>query len=377
MKLTRSYRLLLKGLNDLMQFPLRLAKFMESKRIQRTAIRDTDLQHKKELVVFFIPGFEGVTGGVLQIYSLHRLTRETICNEYRDAIICWLPVPRNSWYKYKFAGFDNNVVVHSLEMLLSAIDSDCKLLFHIPEFRAPCFCNYLGWERIKKLRDEHALKVNILNQNIERLPDVEFFSRLKQIIPDLTCTVGNPAWASTQERKLLGVPLHVLPTWYYPDNAPWQPFETKSNLMIVSPDANPNRELVLTALRDALPDLTIKVITGLKYEQYLELERSAKWSLTFGEGFDGYFYGPVLRGGISFAVRNGTFDLPGFENCRTLYPSYESMAQNIVDEILKLDNKQSYEAFNLSIRMPITKVFSQDHTANALTAFYKGEWSYP
>jgi hypothetical protein len=375
--LTRRYRLAQSLLNDIVKFPSRLMEQRESRSRQLEALRLMDIHHKKELVVFFIPGLQHVTGGALQIFSLHRLTRQTLSSENSETVICWLPGKGCGWHMHKFDGFHNDDVVFQLEMVLSEVASDCTLLFHVPEFIAPYFFDHLGWERLRTLRVKHALRVNILNQNIEQLPEATFFFRLRKVIPDLTCTVGNPIWASASERQRLGIPLHILPTWYYPDDAPWQPFETKSNLMIVSPDANSNREHVLSAISKALPDLTVRVITGLKYEQYLELERRAKWSLTFGEGFDGYFYGPVLRGGVSFAVRNGTFDLPGFEDCRTIYPDYESMAQKIARDIRALDNKTLYEKYNSSIRAPITEVFSPDRTSSALAAFYRGNWTYP
>jgi len=361
-------------LRALIKLPGRLARQPHSRRIQRESFAQNSYGTCKKLVVFLIPGISYVTGGGLQIFSLHRLTREYFRGTATDSLICWLP--GEGWDIHRFEGFSNNVTVFSLEMVLQNCAAGCELLLHLPEYAAGQFCDRLGWQRLAALRRNHGLRINILNQNIERMPDRSFFERLQRIFPDLTSTVANSAWMSADERRRQRIPMHLLPTWYFPDDAPWQPYETKSNLMIVSPDADPHRELVLGAIRRALPDLRIEVIWGLKYEQYMALERTAKWSLTFGEGLDGYFYGPVFRGGVAFAVRNGTFDVEGFENRQTIYPSYQLMADCIVNDIEALDHKDAYEKYNLALRRPLARDYGRELTVNALAAFYRGELTF-
>ncbi len=374
-KLYRMLRDSRSSLNSLTDLPARLQRWSASRRMQRHSFAEQGYGRRKRLVVFFIPGISQVTGGGLQIFALHRRTRALFKETGTDALICWLP--DEGWDQHRFAGFDNDVTVFPLEMVLQSCAVDCELFFHLPEYAAADFCNSIGWQRLAALRKKHRLQINILNQNIERMPGPQFVSRLQRIFPDLTATCCNPAWMSAEERERLRLPMHYLPTWYYPDDAPWQPYESKQNLMIVSHDPSPYRELVLNAIRRALPELEIRVIWGLKYEQYLELERAAKWSITFGEGLDGYFYGPVFRGGIAFAVRNGTFDVPGFEEKRSIYASYERMAEHIAADISALDAKAPYEEYNRSLRAPLQRLFSSELTSKALVAFYRGELDFP
>ncbi len=340
--------------------------------MQSQALMERQVGRRKKLVIFFIPGIQRVTGGVLQIFSLHRMTRELLGGVDTDTLICWLP--GEGWDSHHFDGFSNDVTVFPLEMVLDTIATDCELMFHLPEYATAAFIKHVGMRRLARLRAAHRLRINILNQNIESMAAPRLVAGLKRMFPDLCCTAGNPAWATEEEQRRLNIPIHVLPTWYYPDDAPWLPYEAKRNLMIVSPDRNPHRERVLGAIGEALPDLEIKVIQGLKYEQYLEFERAAKWSLTFGEGLDGYFYGPVLRGGISFAVSNGTFDLPGLETIRTAYADYEVMAARIAADIRDLDSKERYEAYNRTVREPFLRAFGRERTATGLSAFYREAW---
>lgn len=347
----------------------------KSRRVQRDVIRQLNYAECDKIVFFFIPGAKRVTGGTLQIFTLYRLTRDIFKDTKTDALICWIPGEGRDLHSYD--GFDNEVTVFSLDMVLNTCGSECELLFHLPEYAAMRILEHIGWERLVVLREQHSLQINILNQNIEVMLERTHLDQIKKIFPDLTCTAGNPVWASESERRKLDIPIHALPTWYYPDDAPWQPYESKKNLMIVSPDSDPHRELVLKTIRCALPELEIQVIKGLKYEQYLKLERMAKWSLTFGEGLDGYFYGPVLRGGVAFAVRNGTFDLPGLENVATVYDSYKHMADRIVADIQALDSKAAYEGYNAMVRQPIASVLGRVRTSDALVAFYQGNLSLP
>ena len=377
-RLTRIWR----GITRRLQFvraliglPGRLASWLVSRRIQRSKINQFRYGTRKKLVIFLIPGIQRVVGGMLQVFSLHRLSREFFKGTEVDSLICWLP--GEGWADHRYDGFNNDVTVFPLKMVLKLCAPKCELMIHLPEFAAERFCNSFGWDRLTSLRESNSLRINILQQNSDTMPSPSFIKQLLAIFSDLSSTVCNSAWVTVGERRRLGIPLHFLPTWYYPDDAPWQPYESKENLLIVSPDPNPNRDLIIGAIRNALPSLRIQVIWGLKYEQYLELERAAKWSITFGEGLDGYFYGPMLRGGVAFAVRNATFDLPGLEEKTTIYPSYEVMANRIVEDIKALDSKVVYEAYNKSVRGPLKNEFGRDRTTQALAAFYRGEWTLP
>jgi len=363
----------LRSVGKILSLPGRLPRWWKSRSVQHKEIKLIEGGAFNKLVIFFIPENRGVTGGTLQIFSLYRMTKDFLKGTGGDALICWLP--DEGWDIHKFEGFENDVIIFPLEMVLNACHPGCEIMFHVPEYAAERFCESVGWGRLKLLRERRLLKINILNQNIEVMPGRNFIDRLKVVFPDLCCTVGNPAWETDEEKCRLNIPIHTIPTWYYPDDAPRQPYESKKDILIVSPDLNSYRELVLDAIRRSLPDLDIRVVYGLKYERYLELERTAKWSLTFGEGLDGYFYGPVLRGGVAFAVRNGTFNLPGLEDLRTVYPSYEMMAEKIVEDICTLDTKDAYERYNAIVRNPLVCVLGRDRTSRALEKFYRDRWS--
>ena len=352
---------------SLLRSPMILINVIVSRSIQNHNF-DEKKYSDKNLIVFFIPGIQGVTGGVLQIFTLNRLTNAYFKDKNVSSIICWLPGEGKEYRR--FEGFKNNEIIYQIEMVLARCGDNSKLLFHIPEFAAKGFYHYFGDDRFNQLKKKHDLEVNILNQNIDVMLEPAFIDKYKNIFPAITSTAGNPGWASDEERERLNIPIYPLPTWYYPDDAPWQSYQSKKNLLIVSPDKHDYRNKIISKIRDSLPSLEIKIIRSMKYEEYLDYERNAKWSLTFGEGLDGYFYGPAFRGGVSFAVRNNTFNHKGLTDLKTVYDDYELMAEKIVNDICTLDNKESYEEYNSLIRIPLTKLFGRKITSDALSVYY-------
>jgi len=311
----------------------------------------------------------------LQIYTLYRLTKEFFKDSNTSVAMCWIPGEGKGMHH--FDGFNNDVTVYSYKQILNECRVVSEILFHTPEYATMKILGTIGWNRLAELKRDINLKINILNQHMLRMVTPEEITKIKLSVPSITCAAAHYNWVRPDERQRLNVPLHYLPTWYYQDDAPWQPYESKKNLMIVSPDANPNRTRVLEAIKNANPGLEIKVIQDIKYEQYTELERCAKWSLTFGEGHDGYFYGPVLRGGVSFAVRNDTFEYPGFEELKTVYDSYDAMVEKIGNSVRELDNKNDYEAYNRVLRATEEKFRALEYTSQAMSDFYRGKYTLP
>lgn len=61
-----------------------------------------------------------------------------------------------------------------------------------------------------------------------------------------------------------------------PDDAPWQPYETKRDLLIVPTEHNPDRDRILSVIRDGMPLPKVKAITRTPFDQLTPLERDPK-----------------------------------------------------------------------------------------------------
>jgi len=147
--------------------------------------------------------------------------------------------------------------------------------------------------------------------------------------------------------------------------------------LIVSHDEHPLKEQVLRRIAQVLPELTIQVVKNLSYEDYKKLIRRAKWSLTFGEGLDGYFAETVWCGGVSFAVFNDRFFTPAFAKLETVYPSWEVLMDRMATDLRRLDEPVAYnrcwqQAYDL-----LNDLYSTDRFRENLRMFYRAEYTFP
>lgn len=353
--------------------PYRL-RTMAAAYIQHLSLEREKAASPRKLILFLVPGEEFLSGGILSIFYLYRLSRNMAAIHGGNVLMCSFPGEASSAFRYR--NFKNNVLIYPFEIVLQAFDGASEILLHVPEYALKKILSKLGRKTLCDLRSRHGLKINILNQNILMMPEVGFIQWLTDICPDLTCTTAHPRYSTSEQRQYWGVPLHHLPAWFGPD-APSLPFETKRDLMLVSPDMNPNKERILNIISKALPQLELRVIQNIPFEDYLKLERKAKWSLTFGEGMDAYFSGVFLRGGIGFAVFNEDFFTPEYQRMHTVYPSFAAMQSSIVEDIKLLDSKSAMEAYNSQVRPVIAGIWGPDKTKDSLERFYRCQFTYP
>ena len=331
---------------------------------------------RRKLIVFLVPPETFISGGILSIFNLYGCTRRMQHVHGAQVFLCYYPGSRPR--HYKFVRFRNRAWVYPFEMLLDTCRPSSDLLLHLPEYAAEQIVEGLGWDQLKVLSTTHRVRINVLNQNIDLMVSPEWMERLKLAVPNVTCTTAHPAYATQENRSRWGVPVHLLPAWM-PGFEKIKPmaYEKKRDLMIVSPDFSPHREAVLDAIRREHPELEIRTIWNVKYEDYLKLVRSAKWGLTFGEGMDAYFGNPFALGGVGFAVFNERFFTPEYRGLQTVYPDYPTMIARIASDMRQLDGKRSFETYGAKIRAMSRQTWSPEHTRNALEAFYRGEYDFP
>ena len=146
---------------------------------------------------------------------------------------------------------------------------------------------------------------------------------------------------------------------------------------MVSPDEHPLKERVLEEIACAHPQLEIRIVNNLSYEEYRALISSAKWALTFGEGLDGYFAETIFSGGNAFAVFNDRFFTPAFATLETVYPSWEILLEKITIDLQRLDEPIAYDRCWRQAYDLLTDLYSVDKFRNNLRAFYRGEYTFP
>jgi hypothetical protein len=193
----------------------------------------------------------------------------------------------------------------------------------------------------------------------------------------VTCTTAHEAYTNSTIREAFGVPLHRLSVCNGPECYSRSGYEDKEPLLIVSHDEHPLKEQVLRQIAQVVPELRIQVIQDLHYDDYKKLIRRAKWSLTFGEGLDGYFVEPVFSGGVAFAVFNDRFFTPAFAELETVYPTWEVLMDRITTEFQCLDEPVAYDRCWRQTYDLLSDLYSTERFRENLRRFYRGEYTFP
>jgi hypothetical protein len=193
----------------------------------------------------------------------------------------------------------------------------------------------------------------------------------------VTVTTAHEAYSDLATRQKLDVPLHKLGTWVGPELYNGRTYRDKEPILVVSHDEHPLKDQVLAKIARALPQLQIRVVNNLSYEEYKALLSRAKWSLTFGEGLDAYFVEMVFSGGNAFAVYNERFFTPDFVGLETVYPSWDALTERITLDLQHLDEPAAYERCWRRTFDLLSELYNSDRFRENLRAFYRGKYTFP
>jgi hypothetical protein len=325
----------------------------------------------KRLIVFLTPGYELRTGGVMAIASFYRESIALSHIHGAKVVLCTLPGD-SPFLKYSW--FENHNYILDLESVLKGCTQLDSILIHIPAYTVDRILDWLTSASPTLLSNVREIHLNILLMNIDNIQGKNV-SGLKRF-GKVTCTTAHEAYTNSTTREAMDVPLHRLSTCVGPEIYSLSGYQEKEALLIVSPDGHPLREKVLHQIAQACPDLTIKIIENLSYGDYTKLVRRAKWSLTFGEGLDGYFIEPVFSGGVSFAVFNDRYFTPPFSNLETVYPSWEVLMEKIAEDMKRLDEPMAYDRCWRQAYDLVSSLYSTEQFRENLRMFYR-EYTFP
>ena len=342
-------------------------------RMRRAALTRAVTFRTKRLIVFLTPGYEHRTGGVLSIAAVYQESAALRHLHRARVTLCAVPGDDPSFFKYSW--FKNRNYLLDLDSVLKSCKRLDYLLLHIPEYAVNQVLVWLNSASTSILQNIRDLRFNVLLQNIDCLQGQRVLE-LKRF-GTVTCTTAHEAYSSSATREALGVPLHKLGCCTGPEFFFRSSYQDKEPLLVVSPDENPARIQVLDRIALAFPELKIQIIQDLSYETYKELIRRAKWSLTFGEGLDGYFAEPVWSGGVAFAVFNDRYFTPAFAKLETIYPSWEVLAERMPTDIQRLDEPSAYnhcwrQAYDL-----LNSLYGAERFRENLRLFYLGKYTFP
>lgn len=336
------------------------------------------LKGKKKLIIHFIDARDIISGGMLSINRLVKQTKKIPFLSDHELVLSGLPL-YNPPVEYRY--FEQASPQIKFSKIVKNSQPD-EVIIHLPEVLAPVFHENLSEKQKAWLVKIPRLQINILDQNNTLMPGRDFVrNQLAELTENITITTAHSTYATQELSNKYSTPVHQL-TPFLPEFFDVN-FENKEKTILISNDNNlygstkVTKGDVLDKLRRELPDYKIIEIKNLSLEDYKNLIANSLFTISFGEGFDGYFIEPILSKSLSFAVFNPYFFPSEFADSQLVYRSWDDLFDNIVDDIKTYTrNKETYENLSSKNREQIKQHYSNEKSRQELENFYKKNYDF-
>ena len=170
--------------------------------------------------------------------------------------------------------------------------------------------------------------------------------------------------------------MHHLSTFSDPGKYIKRSYKNKKNIIVISPDNNKYKFDIIEKIKQELQYYKIIVIENFRYNEYKQLISRAKFSITFGEGLDGYYVEPTFSGTIAFSVYNEDFFTSKYRQLPTIYSDYKSMLTNLCKDINLYDNKNIYNKICNENFKFLKTIYKFDLYKEKLKNFYQNNYDF-
>jgi glycosyltransferase involved in cell wall biosynthesis len=342
------------------------------RQLQDKRIKDQFNKSSSHLILFLVPERDAVTGGLMSICSIATVTNALKMIHNSDVIVATIP-HRKTFANY--SSFDTEHDIFRFSQVPKYFSKLTNLIIHVPEVHLKNFLEQLEPEQISWLQNIDQLRINILNQNNTYLPRPQTVDLLRYLTNDLTMTCAHKKYCVPQLRTAYDMPVHWLSASNLV-NYHYRGYEQKENLLAYSSDKNEFSSAIINRIQESIPGLKTQKIEKLSYDQYRELISQAKWTISFGEGIDGYFIEAIRCGAIPFAAYNPTFFDEAYEGLPNIYDSYHDMLENIVRDIQSWDNPTDFSIFNDKLRAIDRREYDDEVYKKNVQLYYEGKFTY-
>ena len=345
----------------------------EYKRQQDIFINANYDKSTKKLIVYLVPEIDSISGGIMSICSMARVTKNI--EELSDTTIMVATLPSVTTF-FQYSKFDAGFNVLRFDQLREYFTDLEEMTIHIPEIYVYYFLLKIKPADADWVRRLKKSQLNILNQNMALMPRLKVVEYLKMFGDSVTITCAHKRYCTKQLRSSYDVPVHFFSTSNLVKYK-YKPYADKEDLIVYSPDDNPFKNDILSLLQKAFSNYKFLEIRNMSYEQYLSTITRAKFMITFGEGIDGYFVESIRSGTIPFSVRNYLFFDENFNNYSNIYESYFDMLGKIVTDMKAFENEKKYNSFNSELRALDARVYNDEEYKSNIKDYYLKKYSFP
>ena len=315
-----------------------------------------------------------VCGGVMSIFSLCETSRKFVS----DSLCIISTYPKS---KYTYANNDkflNNENIYRFSQIIDNCKSLEELIIHIPEYYSEYFYRDLKHKDKKFLKSIKNLHLNIMNQNIELMPEPKKLRNLYKLTNNITQTIAHDRYATQEVCNKWQIPTHLFSVNIDLERYKTYSFEEKEKIIVLSPDNNNYKNEVIEKLKKDFSDWKLITVQNMTFPQYMDLISKAFFVITFGEGMDGYLNQPLYKNSVGIAVYNENF-FPdeSWKKLKNIYSSYEDLIENISSDLKELH--QDKELYTKTIESHICKlnsIYVANNYGENLERYYKKDYDF-
>lgn len=347
---------------------------------------DLTKYHNARTIIIFIEVLPyRMCGGQMSLFTLCKYSKE-IYGENTPVVMTTMP--GNSTYFHN-DWFDNDIEILRWKQIQKIIKNKEKVIIHIPEvclflpeIQKEFFYTRLTKKDFNIFKTIKDLQFNILNQNIDLMPDKNYIDKLKFITTNITQTVAHSRYCTQDIANKWNLPTTLFSGFIELPKVKHINLLKKQNLILFSPDIPPQglkfKEFFICKLLKQFPTYSVERIYKVKFEDYAKLTAKAKFVISFGEGFDGYFNNSALLGTVGFSVYNEDF-FPSskWKDYSNIYSNFEEMLDKICHDIRELENnEEAYYKIVDKHKNEIMKLYSKQKTIAKLKQFYNRNYDF-
>jgi len=328
------------------------------------------------LVIFFNLAYDTIGGGMLSIDRLVSASKRLAPRSGFEVIVCGVPLVEPT---VRYSMFVPSEPMIHFSDVVSSLRPD-QVTIHLPEYAIPDFAAQLDDRQRRWLKTRPFLRINVLDQNHDLFPRRSAIERLRDLTDDVTMSTAHPSYTTATVASEYDCPLSPL-TPFLPTIA-HVPFEAKESIIAISPDPGPSppdptRTEILAMLAEKLPDYRGVVVEEMRFDDYEALIGRARFALTFGEGFDGYFVEPTLGGSLAFAVWNDRFFPAELRGCPTVYPSWADLLSRLPGDVRRLEsNRERFEELQATTAAAIRRFANDELSLAQLRDLYERRFAH-
>lgn len=333
----------------------------------------TDLQNTEKIVLFLVPNLSMISGGLMSIYSMCEYSRN-IC---KDSFCLISTHPGDYTYAVNDK-FKNNEKIYRWEQITKNAKNVKEMILHIPEYYSQEFYSDLGESDIKFLKSIKKLHINIMNQNIELMPEPEGIKNLYELTSQITQTTAHHRYAKQEICDKWTIPMHFFSVYIDYSKYKQYSFDEKEKIIVLSPDSNDFKENIVDKLQRELPDFKLITVQDMTFSEYMDLISKAYFTITFGEGMDGYFCAPHFVNSVGITVYNDNF-FPdsSWLNLKNVYSDYNDLLSNLVSDInFLISSPEDYQKIIQEYCYRMMELYSLEKFKDNLERFYKKEYDF-